>query len=119
MNGIIMERSFTSRTSTSSLGARRSSSVVGKMNALLQGSVMNDYREAFSHAPDFNPEVRALLDSITTNQANMRRIDSNFLGSASACYQDESDSSDGEEKAIAIGAEGTYIQCNVQGGLRK
>ena len=76
------------------------------MKVLLQGS-MGDYREAFSHAPDFNPEVRALLDSISVNQTNMRRIDSHFLGCASG-YQDGSDSSDDEEEAIAVGAEGTY-----------
>ena len=59
-----------------------SKKVVKKMKALLQGSV-NEYREAFCHASDFNPEVRALLESITVNQTNMRRIDSIFLGSSS------------------------------------
>ena len=46
------------------LGSKK---VIEKMKALLQGSV-NDYREAFSHAPHFNPEVRALLDSITVTR---------------------------------------------------
>ena len=39
------------------LGSKK---VVGQMKALLQGSV-NEYREAFCHASDFNPEVRAML----------------------------------------------------------
>ena len=43
---------------------------------------------------------------VTVNQTNMRRIDPNLLGSASG-YQDDSDSPDDEEEAIAVGAEGT------------
>ena len=46
------------------LGSKK---VVGKMKALFQGSV-NEYRGAFCHAPDFNPEVRALLESITVSR---------------------------------------------------
>jgi len=85
------------------LGSKK---VVGQMKALLQGSV-DEYREAFCHASDFNPEVRAMLESITVNQTNMRRIDTNFLGIASS-YQGDSDSSDDEEEAtVVVGAEGT------------
>ena len=40
------------------------------------------------------------------NQTNIRRIGSNFLGSASG-YQDDPGSSDDEEEAIAVDAEGT------------
>ena len=76
------------------------------MKVLLQGGV-DDYREAFCHAPDFNSEVRDLADSITVNQTSIRCIDSRFLGCASG-YQDDLDSSDDEEEAIAVDVEGTY-----------
>ena len=81
------------------LGSKKN---VRKMMDLLMGNVAQ-YRKAFKHASDANPEIRESLDQVTVNDANAKRIRARFFAMR---YQEDDDSSDDEEEAAAVGAEG-------------
>lgn len=81
------------------LGSKKN---VRKMMDLLMGNVAQ-YRKAFKHASDANPEIRESLDQVTVNDTNAKRIRAPFFAMR---YQEDDDSSDDEEEAAAVGAEG-------------
>ena len=75
---------------------------VRKMMDLLMGGV-DQYRRAFKHVSDANPEIRESLDQVTVNDTNMKRIDSRFF---TMRYLEDDDSSDDEQEAEAVGSHG-------------
>ena len=81
------------------LGSKKN---VRKMMDLLMGNVAQ-YRKAFKHASDANPEIRESLDQVTVNDTNAKRIRAPFFAMR---YQEDDGSSDDEQDAAAVGAEG-------------